>query len=84
MNRVNNIDILIWVNDNNLDRVNNDVRIWNVNIINDLNDNCDKNNNWVWFGLLGLVGLLGFRRRDKEICWFRMFLVNKYLFIKNI
>ncbi|HDR7495605.1 TPA: WGxxGxxG-CTERM domain-containing protein, partial [Bacillus cereus] len=33
---------------------------------NDLNDNRDKNNNWAWLGLLGLAGLLGLRRRDKE------------------
>ncbi|PGH72652.1 GNAT family acetyltransferase, partial [Bacillus thuringiensis] len=23
-------------------------------------------NNWAWLGLLGLAGLLGLRRRDKE------------------
>ena len=50
MNRVNNTDISTRVNDNNLDRVNNDVRTRNVNTTNDLNDNRDRNNNW-----LGLV-----------------------------
>ncbi len=84
MNRVNNTDISTRVNDNNLDRVNNDVRTRNVNTTNDLNDNRDRNNNWAWLGLLGLAGLLGLRRRDKEVRQFRMFLVNKYLFIKNI
>ena len=42
MNRVNNTDISTRVNDNNLDRVNNDVRTRNVNTTNDLNDNRDK------------------------------------------
>ena len=40
MNRVNNTDISTRVNDNNLDRVNNDVRTRNTT--NDLNDNRDK------------------------------------------
>ncbi|MCC2539041.1 WGxxGxxG family protein [Bacillus paranthracis] len=66
MNRVNNTDISTRVNDNNLDRVNNDVRTRNVNTTNDSNDNRDRNNNWAWLGLLGLAGLLGLRRRDKE------------------
>ncbi|MFS1768517.1 WGxxGxxG family protein [Bacillus anthracis] len=67
MNRVNNTDISTRVNDNNLDRVNNDVRTRNVNTTNDLNDNRDRNNYWAWLGLLGLAGLLGLRRRDKEV-----------------
>ena len=65
MNRVNNTDISTRVNDNNLDRVNNDVRTRNVNTTNDLNDNRDKIIIGLGF-LLGLAGLLGLRRRDKE------------------
>ena len=51
----------------NMNRVNNDVRTRNVNTTDDLNDNRDRNNNWAWLGLLGLAGLLGLRRRDKEV-----------------
>ncbi|QWG39152.1 GNAT family acetyltransferase [Bacillus mycoides] len=66
MNRVNNTDITTRVNDNNINRVNNDVRTRNVNTTNDLNDNRNKNNNWAWLGLLGLVGLFGLRKKDKD------------------
>ena len=66
MNRVNNTDISTRVNDNNLDRVNNDVRTRNVNTTNDLNDNRDRNNNWAWLGLLGLAGLLGLEEETKK------------------
>ncbi|MGH0522579.1 GNAT family acetyltransferase [Bacillus toyonensis] len=65
-NRVNNNNITTRVNDNNMDRVNNDVRTRNVNTTNDLNENRDKNNNWAWLGLLGLVGLFGLRKKDKD------------------
>ena len=66
MNRVNNTDISTRVNDNNLDRVNNDVRTRNVNTTNDLNDNRDRNNNWAWLGLLGLAGLLVLEEETKK------------------
>ncbi|EEM15781.1 hypothetical protein bpmyx0001_32510 [Bacillus pseudomycoides DSM 12442] len=36
-----------------------------MNTTNDLNNN-RKNNNWAWLGLLGLVGLFGLRRKEKE------------------
>ncbi|MGK0532032.1 WGxxGxxG family protein [Bacillus sp. 'calajunan'] len=66
MNRVNNSDITTRVNDNNMNRVNNDTRTRNVNTTNDLNNNRDKNNNWAWLGLLGLTGLFGLKRKEKE------------------
>ncbi|MGU3373005.1 WGxxGxxG family protein [Bacillus mycoides] len=66
MNRVNNSDITTRVNDNNMNRVNNDTRTRNVNTTNDLNNDRDKNNNWAWLGLLGLTGLFGLRRKEKE------------------
>ncbi|OAK09969.1 GNAT family acetyltransferase [Bacillus wiedmannii] len=65
-NRVNNNNTTTRVNDYNMNRVNNDVRTRNVNTTNDLNDNRDKNNNWAWLGLLGLVGLFGLRKKDKD------------------
>ncbi|MEW9137407.1 WGxxGxxG family protein [Bacillus wiedmannii] len=65
-NRVNNNNTTTRVNDYNTNRVNNDVRTRNVNTTNDLNDNRDKNNNWAWLGLLGLVGLFGLRKKDKD------------------
>ncbi|MGW6151028.1 WGxxGxxG family protein [Bacillus mycoides] len=65
-NRVNNNNITTRVNDNNMNRVNNDVRTRNVNTTNDLNANHNKNNNWAWLGLLGLVGLFGLRKKDKD------------------
>ncbi|WP_243523692.1 WGxxGxxG family protein [Bacillus pseudomycoides] len=67
MNRVNNNDITTRVNDNNMNRVNYDTRTRNVNTTNDLNNDRDNNNNnWAWLGLLGLVGLFGLRRKEKE------------------
>ncbi|MDM5189369.1 WGxxGxxG family protein [Bacillus sp. DX4.1] len=65
MNRVNNDDITTRANDNNMNRVNNDTRTQNVNTTNDLNNDRD-NNNWAWLGLLGLAGLFGLRRKEKE------------------
>ncbi|PEP91966.1 WGxxGxxG family protein [Bacillus toyonensis] len=66
MSRVNNTDISTRVTDNNMNRVNNDMRTRNVNTTNDLNNNHDRNNNWAWLGLLGLTGLFGLRRKEKE------------------
>ncbi|MBY0599023.1 WGxxGxxG family protein [Bacillus bingmayongensis] len=67
IDRVNNNDITTRVNDNNMNRVNNDIRTRNVNTTNDLNNARDNdNNNWAWLGLLGLAGLFGLRRREKE------------------
>ncbi|AIK38210.1 LPXTG cell wall anchor domain protein [Bacillus pseudomycoides] len=63
--RVNNNNITTRVNDDNMNRVNYDTRTRNVNTTNDLNNN-RKNNNWAWLGLLGLVGLFGLRRKEKE------------------
>ncbi|PWE72859.1 GNAT family acetyltransferase [Bacillus cereus] len=65
-NRVNNSNVTTRVNDYNINRVNNDVRTRNVNTTNDLNDNRNRNNNWAWLGLLGLVGLFGLRKKDKD------------------
>ncbi|MBJ8051194.1 WGxxGxxG-CTERM domain-containing protein [Bacillus cereus] len=65
MDRVNNNDITTRVNDNNMNRVNNDTRTRNVNTTNDLNNDRDDNN-WAWLGLLGLVGLFGLRKKDKD------------------
>lgn len=67
MDRVNNNNnITTRVNDNNMNRVNNDTRTRNVNTTNDLNNDRDDNNNWAWLGLLGLAGLFGLRRKEKE------------------
>ncbi|MGN4927843.1 WGxxGxxG family protein [Bacillus cereus] len=67
MDRVNNNGITTRVNDNNMNRVNNDTRTRNVNTTNDLNNDRDNNNNnWAWLGLLGLAGLFGLRRKEKE------------------
>ncbi|WP_336821147.1 WGxxGxxG family protein [Bacillus thuringiensis] len=73
-NRVNNNNVTTRVNDYNtnrvndyhMNRVNNDVRTRNVNTTNDLSDNRNRNNNWAWLGLLGLVGLFGLRKKDKD------------------
>ncbi|EEK49351.1 hypothetical protein bcere0002_36080 [Bacillus cereus ATCC 10876] len=37
-----------------------------MNTTNDLNNDRDDNNNWAWLGLLGLAGLFGLRRKEKE------------------
>ncbi|MBO1628627.1 WGxxGxxG family protein [Bacillus arachidis] len=66
MNRVNNNDVTTRVNDNNMNRVNYDTRTRNVNTTNDLNNDRDDNNNWAWLGLLGLAGLFGLKRKEKE------------------
>ncbi|MEN1937013.1 WGxxGxxG family protein [Paenibacillus sp. 102] len=65
VDRVNNNNITTRVTDDNMNRVNNDIRTRNVNTTNDLNNDRD-NNNWAWLGLLGLAGLFGLRRREKE------------------
>ncbi|PRT38276.1 WGxxGxxG family protein [Bacillus wiedmannii] len=66
VNNNNNNNITTRVNDNDMNRVNNDTRTRNVNTTNDLNNDRDDNNNWAWLGLLGLAGLFGLRRKEKE------------------
>lgn len=70
--------LLVNVENNNVDRINynddvniynDDVNIWNVIIVIDVDD--DNDLFWELLGLLGLVGLFGFKRRDdceEKVC----------------
>ncbi|TYR80721.1 hypothetical protein FZC66_10145 [Priestia megaterium] len=62
----NNMDRATYNTDTNMDRVNynDDVNTRNVTTATDTNEENDTP--WEWLGLLGLFGLLGLRRRNRD------------------